>query len=249
VFCGKNLPLLPVKRLRGVPAGHLSAEAPQKRFSEARAKGEPKERVMRTSSTLIGRLSGLATIVGGLLWALGGPTALNADILGIGMEGPHLLITLAGLCSLIGLTRLASHHARHYGLAGMAGTIVASAGVVLIIASKNPPLTWTSDATGWAVFAAGVLLVVVGSLLFGIVALLVGKVWLFGVPLVAIGVLGILQLVFFLLMMGSFAETAYLGTLGTVVLPILFGIAWSVLGYALWSDRSELVRRPAHRAS
>jgi hypothetical protein len=60
-------------------------------------------------------------------------------------------------------------------------------------------------------------------------------------------------LVFFLLMMGPFAETAYLGTLvgtlGTVVLPILFGIAWSVLGYALWSDRSETVRRPAHRAS
>jgi len=58
-----------------------------------------------------------------------------------------------------------------------------------------------------------------------------------------------LELVFFLLMMGSFAETAYLGTLGTVVLPILFGIAWSVLGYALWSYRSEPVQRTAHPAS
>jgi hypothetical protein len=131
----------------------------------------------------------------------------------------------------------------------MLGVIVASAGVVLIIASKNPPLSWTSDATGWAVFDVGILLLVVGSLLFGIVALIVGKAWLLGAPLLAIGVLGILQLVFFLLMMGPFAETAYLGTLGTVVLPILFGIAWSVLGYALWSDRSEIVRRPAHRAS
>jgi hypothetical protein len=204
---------------------------------------------MQTSSTLIGRLSGLATIIGGLLWALGGPTALNADTLGIEMTGPHLLLTLAGLCSLIGLTRLATHHARQYGRAGMLGVIVASAGVVLIIASKNPPLSWTSAATGWAVFDVGISLLVVGSLLFGIVALLVGKAWLFGAPLLAISVLGILQLVFFLLMMGPFAETAYLGTLGTVVLPILFGIAWSVLGYALWSDRSEIVRRPAHRAS
>jgi hypothetical protein len=207
---------------------------------------------MQTSSTLIGRLSGLATIIGGLLWALGGPTALNADTLGIEMTGPHLLLTLAGLCSLIGLTRLASHHARHYGRAGMAGVIVASAGVVLIIASKNLPSNTSAEA-GWAVFDVGISLLVVGSLLFGIVALLVGKAWLFGAPLLAIGVLGILQLVFFLLMMGPFAETAYLGTLvgtlGTVVLPILFGIAWSVLGYALWSDRSETVRRPAHRAS
>jgi uncharacterized membrane protein YkvI len=90
------------------------------------------------------------------------------------------------------------------------------------------------------------LILVVGSLLFGIVALLVGKAWLFGAPLVAIGVLVILQLVFFLLMMGSFAQTA---DLGTVVLPILFGITWTVLGYALWSDRSEIVRRPARPAS
>ena len=65
---------------------------------------------------------------------------MNADILGIRMEGPHLLLTLAGLCSLIGLTRLASHYARHYGRAGMAGVIGAGAGVVLIIASKKPAL-------------------------------------------------------------------------------------------------------------
>jgi hypothetical protein len=200
---------------------------------------------MQTSSTLIGRLSGLVTILGGLLWALGGPTALNADILGISMEGPHLLITLAGLCSLIGLTRLTSHHARHYGRAGMAGAILASAGVVLIIASKNLPSSTSAEA-GWAVFYLGMLVLVVGSLLFGIVALLVGKAWLFGAPLLAMSVLVILQLVFFLLMMGPFAETPYLGT---VVLPILFGFAWTVLGYALWSDRSETVRRPAHRAS
>jgi hypothetical protein len=197
---------------------------------------------MQTSSTLVGRLSGLATIVGGLLWALGGTTALNADILGISMEGPHLLLTLAGLCSLIGLTRLASHHARHYGIAGKAGAIVASAGVVLIIASKNLPSSTSAEA-GWDVFYLGGLLLVVGSLLFGIVALLVGKAWLFGGPLVAIGVLVILQLVF---LMGPFAETAYLGT---VVLPILIGVAWTVLGYAQWSYRSETVRRPARPAS
>jgi len=128
----------------------------------------------------------------------------------------------------------------------MVGAILASAGVVLIIASKNPPLSWTSAETGWDVFDVGVLLLVVGSLLFGIVALLVHKAWLFGVPLLAIGVLGILQLVFFLLMMGSLAQTAYLGT---VVLPILFGIAWSVLGYALWSYGSQTVGRPARPAS
>jgi hypothetical protein len=131
---------------------------------------------MQASSILVDRLGGLATVLGGLLWALGATTALNADVLGIGMEGPHLLLTLAGLCSLIGLTRLATHHACHCGLGGMAGAILASAGVVLIIASKNLPSSTSAEA-GWALFDVGGLLLVVGSLLFGIVALVVGKAW------------------------------------------------------------------------
>lgn len=197
---------------------------------------------MQRSSSLIGRLSGLATIIGGLLWALGGSTALNADTLGITMDGPHRLLTLAGLCSLVGLARLASHHAGDYGRAGMAGTTLASAGVVLIITSKNLPSS-TSEEVGWALFDVGGLLLVVGSLLFGIVALRTSNAWVFGAPLLAIGVLVILQLVF---LMGPFAETAYVGT---VVLPVLIGFAWTVLGHALWSDRTETFRRPAYRTS
>jgi hypothetical protein len=102
---------------------------------------------MQASSALIGRLSGLATILSGPLWALGGATALNADTLGIGMAGPHLVLTLAGLSSLIGLARLASHHAGQYGPAGMPGVLLASAGVVLIIVSKNLPSS-TSEVAG-----------------------------------------------------------------------------------------------------
>jgi hypothetical protein len=104
---------------------------------------------MQTSSTLIDRVSGMATILSGPLWALGGIAALNYEnIPGISMEDAHLLLTLAGLCSLIGLSRLASHHARQYGRAGMAGAILASAGVVLVIVSKNLPSS-TSAETGW----------------------------------------------------------------------------------------------------
>ena len=124
----------------------------------------------------------------------GGSTALNADMLGITMDGPHWLLTLAGLCSLVGLARLAIHHAGDYGRAGMAGTTLASAGVVLIITSKNLPSS-TSEEVGWALFDVGGLLLVVGSLLFGIVVLRTGNAWLFGAPLLAIGVLVILQLV------------------------------------------------------
>ena len=196
---------------------------------------------MQSTSTLIGRFSGLATIIGGLLWALGGSTALNADTFGITMEGPHTLLTLAGLGSLIGLARLAGHHAGDYGRAGVAGTILASAGVVLIIVSKNLPSD-TSETVGWALFDVGGLLLVVGCLLFGIAALRT-KAWILGGPLLAIGVLVILQLVF---LMGPLAETTYLGT---VVLPTLIGFAWSSLGYALWSHQGGTVRRPAYRAT
>jgi hypothetical protein len=85
----------------------------------------------------------------------------------------------------------------------------------------------------------GGLLLVVGSLLFG-VALLARKAWFFGGPLVAIGVLVILQFIFLMVL---FAERA---SLGTVVLPTLIGFGWTALGYALWSNRSETV--PAPRA-
>lgn len=181
-------------------------------------------------STIIGRLSGLATIIGGLLWAVGGTTALNYERLGIAMTGPHLVLSLGGLLALAGLARLASHGTRHYGRAGLAGLLVASAGVVLIIASKNLPSSITEDAA-WNVFYSGGLLLVIGSLLFGIVAWY-RKAWLFGTPLLAVGVFAILNMVFLMVL----AEPGYLGT---VVLPILVGLAWTVLGYALWSHEAK----------
>jgi hypothetical protein len=181
---------------------------------------------MRGSSTVVGRLSGLATIIGGLLWAVGGTTALNYESLGIAMTGPHLVLSLGGILSLAGLARLASHGTRHHGRAGLAGLLVASVGVVLIIASKNLPSSITEDAA-WNVFYSGGLLLVIGSLLFGVVAWY-RKAWLFGTPLLAVGVFAILNMVFLMVL----AEPGYLGT---VVLPILVGLAWTVLGYALWS--------------
>jgi len=47
---------------------------------------EGRKRVMERSSTLIGRLTGLATMIIGLLWAVGGSTALNYDGLGITLK-------------------------------------------------------------------------------------------------------------------------------------------------------------------
>ena len=160
---------------------------------------------------------------------------MNADNLGIGMDGPHLLLTLAGLCSLIGLSRLAGH-AGHYGAAGMAGVILAIAGVMLIIASKNLPSSISADS-GWTVFYAGGLLLVIGSLLLGTGAMR-NTAWHFGGPLLAIGVLVTVQMA--LLMLTGMTYLA------TVVLPILIGIAWIAVGYAIWSHRSEPVRQPAH---
>ncbi|HET7532015.1 MAG TPA: hypothetical protein VFJ83_02615 [Nocardioidaceae bacterium] len=162
---------------------------------------------------------------------MGGATSLNADRLGISMTGPHLVLSLAGLCSLVGLGRIA----RRYGDAGLVG-VVAGAGVVVIIVSKNLPSS-VSDDTGWAIFYAGGLLLLVGLLLLGAVASRAGE-WNFGGPLLAAGGLVIVQVA--LLM---FTETGFLATL---VLPILVGIAWITIGYALWTHRTEPVREPAH---
>lgn len=196
---------------------------------------------MKRSSTFIGRLSGLAMIIGGLLWAVGGSTALNSEALGITMRGPHLVLSVGGLFSLIGLTRLVRHQAGDYGGAGMAGAILASAGVALVIASKNLPSSISEEAA-WNVFYLGGFLLVIGSLLFGIVVLRTSKAWFFGAPLLAIGGLVILEVVFLMVL----AEPAYLGT---VLLPILIGLAWSVLGYALWSYEAKPALRYEPRTS
>jgi hypothetical protein len=184
---------------------------------------------MERTSALTGRLTGPATMISGLLWAVGASTALNYDSLGITMRGPHLVLSVGGLLSLIGLARLARHQARDYGRVSQAGAILASAGVVLIIASKNLPAS-TPEETGWNL---GGLLLVIGSLLFGTVAL--RKSWILGAPLLAIGVLGISNMVF---LMGPFKVTGY-EYVGTVLLPILIGFGWTALGYALWSYEAK----------
>lgn len=188
---------------------------------------------MRGSPTIIGRLSALATIIGGLLVAIGGTTALNYESLGITMNGPHLVLSLGGLLSLIGLARIGSRHAGDYGRAGMAGIIVASAGVVLIIATK---LSSLAEEVAWNVFYAGGLLLVIGSFLFGIVAWY-RRAWLFGAPLLAVGVFAILNIVFLMVP----PEPGYLGT---VVFPIMVGLAWTVLGYALWHHEAKPTGEP-----
>lgn len=187
---------------------------------------------MERSLVLTGRLTGPATMISGLLWAVGGSTALNYDSLGITMRGPHLVLSVGGLLSLIGLARLARHQARDYGRVSQAGAILASAGVVLIIASKNLP-SGTPEETGWNVFYLGGLLLVIGTLLFGTVAL--RKSWPFGAPLLAIGVLSIANLAF---LMGPFKVAGY-EFVGTVLLPILIGFGWTALGYALWSYEAK----------
>ena len=183
---------------------------------------------MERSLNITGRLTGLATMISGLLWAVGGSTALNYNRLGITMTGPHLLLSVGGLLSLIGLARLVRHQARDYGRVSQAGAILASAGVVLIIASKNLPSD-TPEETGWNVFYLGGLLLVIGSLLFGTIA--VRKSRPVGTPLLAIGVLSLANVVF---LMGPFNVTGY-EYVGTVLLPVLIGFSWTVLGYTLWS--------------
>lgn len=183
----------------------------------------------------IGRWSGVATIIGGLLWAVGGTTALNYESLGIDMDGPHLVLSLGGLLTLIGLARIGTRHAGDYGRVGVTGVIVASAGVVGIIASKLP--SNLSEGAAWNVFYAGGFLLVIGSLIFGTVAWY-HRAWLFGAPLLAVGVFAIFNIVFLMVL----AEP---GLVGTVVLPILVGLAWTVLGYGLWSQEAKTTAEPS----
>ena len=87
-----------------------------------------------------------------------------------------------------------------------------------------------TDHLGWAMVIVGFLVVPIGFILLG-VATLRAKVlpgWRRALPLI----IGLMITSGMLLAFG-------IGEAGLVISFLSFGLGWIVLGYALWSDRSE----------
>jgi len=199
-------------------------------------------------STLI-RWGGLAALAAGALYFLGA-------ILAILDRPAAYLFTLKHLPSVwgvpIGLLMvggLAGLHARQagnpgYGLLGMVGFMLASVGDLLLAALG--PLVSSAVPGGAFPFMVGMVVILVAVLAAGWGMILLGvatlRAALLPLPWRA------LPLAFFLLdvPLTTLAGTLY-STVGVSALlyaqPLLLGLGWTLLGYALWSGMGEDTQR------
>lgn len=200
------------------------------------------------------RWSGLAAVSGGVLWAL---WYVGAYLVGWGAPSSAeygayetynrsmpvvLVLLLAGLVGAHALQREA------YGWLGRVGFVVASVGLLVMIAGNVAEFwVFSEEAYGtsslrdnaWMAFGLGLFAFYAGSVLFGTATLRARTLPRLGALLLLIWfpagfvMSGLLQLV------SVPEDLSFSGMSG------LCGLGWAILGYALWSSGSEAARQPA----
>ncbi len=196
------------------------------------------------SSSLI-RWSGLAAMLGGVLWMIGAvihaskPRGCIAEECAFrpmresgALDGILMLLSLllfaVGVAGLVTLVRRSGR----FGKAGKAGGLIGAAGVaLLVIASLIQSVVFGGDFLLMPYFVIpGLLATVVGLVLLGVAILQSRVLPRWTAALLIIGALA---------MLASNEQTA------RVLLTIPIGVAWVAVGYALWSDSDESAQQPA----
>ena len=183
------------------------------------------------SSSLI-RWSGLAAMLGGALWVVKGGLIM-AGVLDLG----ELLIVaqLLFAVGLIGLhSRLGGRGGRLERIGGFLAYVAAALSVVnapysVFFAQDGPQTPFPFNVT----YATATLAIFIGLVLLGLAALraeILPRRWR-ALPL-TIGLLALLPV-------------WVLAFIHLDLPVVVLGLAWMLLGYVLWSDKSEPVRRAA----
>ncbi len=173
------------------------------------------------------RWSGILCVPGGALWALS-PTGVYVS--NFAFNTPNVFWKLfwpAPLLILLGLIGLQSRQSGRSGLVEKLGFLVASVGLVMVIAG-DIGLYWLGiddifivTAPAYGAFRLGLLALAVGSILFAVTSPRDGAVPSWGLlPFVLGSLCGLI----------SFSRD--LGSFGAV-LWILFGVGWAWLGLSL----------------
>ncbi len=196
---------------------------------------------MRRLIGFLVRWAGLLVVPGGVLWAL---SPIGASISETAFGTPNVfwkLFPSAPLLLLVGLVGLQLRHWGRRGLLQKIGFALALLGLVLVIAG-DMGLYWLGlddrfimAAPAYRAFRLGLLLLGVGSILFGVAAPRDGALPTWGLlPFVVGSLCGLI----------SFARD--LGSFG-VVLWMLLGLGWAWLGLSLAVDGflSRRAGRPA----
>jgi hypothetical protein len=204
---------------------------------------------MRTLSNLIARLGGLAAVVGGLLWsakffydrndAPPWPTDFTDDL--------FFVVLLLFLVGLVGLYARLRGRLREWEAVSLVGFLASICGLTASIVGQLTmvfevgPSWWFGIS--WWLFVFGYFLTNLGLTFVGNSVLQSGALPRRRALPLAIGVLGIL------LILVADPPNSELGIYPSLVLWVAYGLGWAVLGYVLWFDGNEAVRRSTGEAS
>lgn len=192
-----------------------------------------------SSATFI-RRGGLASMVGGALWAL---TPLRQPLLGGELPGHpvfrpyNLVLVIISVLLTLGLLALRSRYRQRYGRLGVTGDFVVLVGYALQLLGGLPALVLPAGSL--AVIMAGQDLGFLGALVAGVGALPLGiALWRANVASRMGAALLILALPV------GFVSTLLISAAGLTEvagLPftVLYGGAWLVLGRHLWLQREQ----------
>ena len=196
------------------------------------------------------RLCGLAGILGGTLWALWYVGVYFVGERYENYEAYNRLMPVVLLLLLAGLAGADAAQARAHGRMGRTGFVVASVGLVAMIAGNaaefwlfttQPYAEVNGRQVSFAIFGLGMLVLAAGSALFGVATARAGILPRSGALLLVVwlpaGILCAVLLGATGLLPGDLAFS--LGSAATL------GTGWIVLGLALWSDKGESTQRPA----
>ncbi|MBA2617572.1 MAG: hypothetical protein H0U91_05310 [Rubrobacter sp.] len=189
-------------------------------------------------------------MLGGALWAL---WYVGVPLFGERYESYETYNRLMPIVLLLLMAGLAGFHAAQrgaYGRQGRIGVVASSVGLALMVVG-NAAEFWLfttqayAEANGrqasWVVFLLGMLLLAIGSALFGVATIRAGVLPRLG---------GLLMVVWLLVGILSSILSAVTGVLATDLAFSLgsagtLGAAWVVMGYAVWSGRGRATHRPA----
>ncbi len=196
------------------------------------------------------RWRGLAVALGGVLWGVVGLFTLELMVVPAVSETVEtVLIAAMLLLLLLGAPGLHSYQQRR-GQAisnrlGWIGSVTIAVGLVLALGLivVGPLLSLFNGDAWWDILTLGIILLGLGSALF-VLAALVARV------LPRLGALGLL--------VGSLSPLLVVYTDGTyrlwessdlrywlfVIVWLLYGASWIVLGSTLWADKQQSLKRP-----
>ena len=202
-------------------------------------------KVLRRVLLFLVRWAGLLVVPGGVLWAL---SPIGASISATAFGTPNVfwkLFPSAPLLLLVGLVGLQLRQSGRAGILEKIGFWLAALGLILVVAGDAGLFwlglddTYIMTAPAYRAFRLGLLVLGVGSILFGVGAPRDGDLPTWGLLPFVVGCL-----------CGLISFAVDLGSFGTI-LWMLFGLGWAWLGLSLAVNGflSWRAGRPARRTA